>query len=360
MRTSALAIAAEMKDSGASCLTLPTNFPTLNKILGGGLMPGRMYLLMARTEVGKTTLSLNLAAAQMQQATPVAPTLDTTDAAMSVPKVNLSGIAIAESEKPMSANAPTEIWNPQVSARTTLAGTAAISAASPVVPDPKAGIAIASLEMTRSEVLTRTLSILSRKSPEEVEQELRLNGPDPLTTQHFSALSRLHIWDEPGVGWDELGLWIDEVNSTAQEPVKLMVLDHLQLLGGYHRSRIEKVKDAAKDAKIFAKQKDVALVVIHQTHRMAGEGRPDHGDVPVTLESGEYGGEQDADVALGMFRPERNPDLTPNKAAEYRDKAYLQVLKNRFGKSLKEGIVLRWVKPSMAFEEVPLDMGGLA
>lgn len=312
MRTSALAIAAEMKEPGNTCTSLPTNFPTLNKLLGGGLVPGRMYLLMARTEVGKTTLSLNIAAAQMQQAMPAALTLDMTDAVTNVPKANPPGIAIA------------------------------------------------SLEMTRSEVLTRTLSILSRKSPEEVEQELRLNGPDPLTTQHFSALSRLHIWDEPGVGWDELGLWVDEVNSTAPEPIKLMVLDHLQLLGGYHRSRVEKVKDAAKDAKIFAKQKDLALVVIHQTHRMAGEGRPDHGDVPVTLESGEYGGEQDADVALGMFRPERNPDLTPNKIAEYRDKAYLQVLKNRFGKSLREGIVLRWVKPSMAFEEVPLDMGGLA
>src|SRR3546814_18330677 len=87
-----------------------------------------------------------------------------------------------------------------------------------------------------------------------------------------------------------------------------------------------------------------AIYVLQQTGRSDGNGGRNDGHLPLTMTSGLYGGEADADWVFGMYRPERAPKYRKSRyqfddpndwyqmledREQVRGITILQVLKNR-------------------------------
>ena len=223
--------------------------------------------------------------------------------------------------------------------KTALAGQMAVNALTAGHP-----ALFASLEQTRQEIVLRLLSSSTGLSMERVEQEL-LTDYEKYTKQ----LDGLFVTDPSKPSWDDLYKWVDTVKP---KNTPIFVLDHLKLMKrGFAKGEAERVAMLAEDAKAFAKNAGCALLLIHQVARSEGD-KKNHGHLPLTLESAMYGGEQDVDVMLGMYRPARDPQMDLVEKKNREREVYLQVLKNRHGPSHPDGIPIEWDLPSMRFREV--------
>jgi replicative DNA helicase len=215
-------------------------------------------------------------------------------------------------------------------------------------------VAFLSAEMTVEECTIRLLSIELGEGIDDTEKLLM--GDDLLgaTAPLLQKLSVFNIEDWNRPTWDQLGEWVRSIGA-----VDLVVVDHLKLMAryGYPKGEAERIAQLAEDAKAFAKEVNAALFVVHQVGRSTGvkteEGHEkNHGHLPLTQEDGMYGGEQDADYILGVYRECLNPNLSANAAKVLEDKIVIQLVKNRHGKRLQEGVVSRWHLPSLRIKEV--------
>lgn len=208
---------------------------------------------------------------------------------------------------------------------------------------------IVTLEMSAEEVALRALSILNGWSLDKTEEVVK--SPDPaLLAESLTKFHSLSIADQPRPSWDQIGEWVESLENRP----RLVLLDHLKLMAryGYPRGEVERVQQLAEDAKKFAKDADVALLVLHQVGRQSEQGgQRNHGDEALTMESGFYGGEQDADVIFGMYREDRNPELDAVEREAVRGQVTLQLIKNRYGPDKPDGWKLKWQHPTFRIVE---------
>ena len=202
-------------------------------------------------------------------------------------------------------------------------------------------VGFSSLEMSKEEVAIRCASALFKDSIEDAEQ--RFIGSD----LGLMGLKHLSIDDTPKPDFLEMAKWVNEVQELYGQKMDLVVIDHLKLLRRYSKSfsEAERVARLSEDAKSFAKQAGVAVLCVHQVGRNEGD-KKNHGDIPLSLESMMYGGEQDADYALGVYRPALNPSLSATDRQLVDREVCLQLLKNRHGPQRLDPIPLVWQKPS--------------
>lgn len=152
---------------------------------------------------------------------------------------------------------------------------------------------------------------------------------------------------------DELGYVLEDIaDQTGVAPVRVFV-DHLTLMAGAEDG-YQGVIRASSGLHSLAIRANVGLYAIQQTGRNDGQGGRNDGHLPVTISSGLYGGEADADWVLGMYRPERDPRFKksrfqfsePNDYYQMMDDlekvrglTLIQVVKNRpFGDLHEDGI----------------------
>jgi replicative DNA helicase len=221
------------------------------------------------------------------------------------------------------------------------------------------GAAYASLEMSREEVTIRALSAHKHLPVEDIEATLaKADLPEILALQQ--ELPLFGVDDSGRPDWNTLKAYVTQQSEAFGQPVRLLVVDHLRLMARYGggRGEMERVQRLAEDAKTFAKEADVVLVVLHQVGRSVegSQGRKNHGDTRLTMEDGMFGAEADADVVLGVYRPERNPDLTEPQRQAVNGVMVCQLLKNRHGNSCIPGIVLNWKRPSMYIEQSGMEV----
>ena len=164
---------------------------------------------------------------------------------------------------------------------------------------------------------------------------------------------------------DDLSVVLDDVADSGVERPTRVFIDHLGLMGG--ANGYEGYTQLTANLHAWAMREDVALYVLQQTGRGSGDGQRNDGHIPVTLSSGVYTGEQDADWVYGLYRPDRHPKFKrqrwdyDNAAAylkvqseldEVRGITVMQVLKNRpFSDVLDEGIKLRYNHHTRKLEE---------
>lgn len=259
---------------------VPTGIPSIDKLLDGGLRKKSLNMVIARQEVGKSAVALQMA----------------------------------------------------VSAVT--AGHSCL---------------FVSLEMDEDECVTRALSSYMDLPVHIVEDMLRTTTPPSALLEANSALRNLTVYDSTKPDWNDL----KKLRDGMRQPADLVVLDTLRAMKryGYPKGEVERVQTLAEDAKVFAKQEEVALVALHHVGRGGAEDA-NHGHKPVTAEDSIYAGEFESDRMFGLFRPERDPALTPTQRLALKGLTYLQIVKNRQGESCYEGVPLMWKRPSMRFEEV--------
>lgn len=234
-------------------------------------------------------------------------------------------------------------------------------AASPDVPT-----VIFNMEMTpRRQIEWLMAMTFDLNTPAKmIEEVLRWGDDDPNYADIVSSLRAMKT-RYPNLNFvsptrptiSDLAMLVDRVEDETGTRPQRVFIDHVTLMKD--ASDYNGVTQTCGGLHSWALADDLAVIAIQQTGRSGGAemGRND-GHLPVTLSSGIFGGESDADWIYGMYRPERDPKfhklhgyaLEPAKRESLafeqdavRGITKLQLIKNRpYGETRDEGIELRY------------------
>lgn len=209
-------------------------------------------------------------------------------------------------------------------------------------------VLFSSQEMRAEEVTNRLLAIAYDLPVNELESWLQQGKVgQPLLNQYREDFAKFAIYDSKEPTFEDLRKEIATFQEMTGAKPDVLVQDYMTLMSsqGLFGAMPERVGRVARNFEILAKTEQVAVITLVQVGR-ANEGDPtkrNHGHIPLTMESGMYGGEQAFDVMFGMYRPELDPELhdpsldgdawyeAQAKLERWRGKAVLQTVKNRFG-----------------------------
>ena len=165
-----------------------------------------------------------------------------------------------------------------------------------------------SLEMSETEIMMRLLSMDSKINSRRLGSRDMTDGDiDKLFRSYekwMNAQGDLAVADK---GISTIG----EIRGTAaqvhsKQPLDMVVIDYLQLIGGDEESREREVANATRQLKLLAKDLGVPVIAASQLSRQA-EARPNKRPQLSDLrESGAI--EQDADIVMLLHRQESKDD----------------------------------------------------
>lgn len=197
-----------------------------------------------------------------------------------------------------------------------------------------------SLEMHGRYILQRLAGAHTDTPTSQIEATLK-RGHLSSSVQHtIDDFPLLRIEDDPEIGFGDMSDRLQEYTDEVGQRPRLIVIDYLELIRSFETG-VEHVDSLARSAKRFAREEDVALVVLHQIKRRdvkvpyIERGRektrtvPNVGQAPLTAQDSRFGGNVQADYVLGMYRPSLDPDLTAADAAFIEHDLRLQLLKTR-------------------------------
>ena len=235
---------------------IPTGYSLFDDRTNGGMAPGQLCFLLARTGVGKTWWLINVAAN-----TPDVPTV------------------------------------------------------------------FFSLEMHGRYIMERIASVHTDIGTREIETQLRAGErclPLERTVRDFPLLM---IEDEPDIGLEDMAVTLETYRETTGVPARLVLIDYLELIRAYTDSQMAKVQELSRALKVFSREHDVAVIVLHQVKR----GDHNSGDRPLDLTDGKFGSEESADYVVGLYKPSLNPSISQEMRDSLESDIRLQFLKTRTG-----------------------------
>lgn len=157
---------------------------------------------------------------------------------------------------------------------------------------------------------------------------------DRFPNLHFVTPSR------PGVA--DLGILLEDIEADTGVRPQRVFIDHLGLLRG--ADDYSSYSRLTGELHSFAMQERVALYCVQQVKRTSGDGQND-GHKPVTLSSGVYAGEADADWIFGLYRPEKDPKYHTAEPYDKYSTEYEKWFKNRVAyNNIKGQVVLQVIK----------------
>lgn len=219
-----------------------------------------------------------------------------------------------------------------------------------------------------------TMSVNLGVSYTLLRELIQVGDEDPRYAEVMAKLDKAKVDNAPAVWFveprgptvDDLARTVDQITvDTGIRPVRVLV-DHLSLMHGARD--YEGVSRMGAELHQWCQDDDLALIVAQQTGRSGNEaGEKNNGHLPITLNSGLYAGEADADWIWGAWRPEKNPRFRKQQAdfknaddyhqsrAEYtrlRGLTRFAVIKNRpYGTVIEDGIDLWWDTDSRRLKE---------
>jgi len=192
-----------------------------------------------------------------------------------------------------------------------------------------------SLEMSWRQVVSRLTAITTGLPTWELENELK-HGRSP--GQLFDTISKFPLLlgnDRSELSIKEISAAIDDGGRKLQTPIRLVVIDFLELIGGAGMlGKSEQVDKAAQKVRALAKDHDCSVIVLHQVKMSDGSG----GSEPLGLDSGKYGGFQPMDAVIGAYAPRLDRKLAQIERGRVQGDLYLQLIKSRNGKAHPEGV----------------------
>lgn len=234
---------------------------------------------------------------------------------------------------------------------------------------------VVNMEMTARRQIEWLLSMTyDLETPaRDIEGVLGAGDEDPRYGEVVTALDNLggryphlHFVTPTRPSVSDLEFVLDDItDQTGVRPVRIFI-DHLNLMaGGEDYSGTVK---ATSGLHSMAMREDAAIYVLQQTGRGDGSGGRNDGHLPLSMASGLYGGEADADWVYGMYRPDRAPKFKKSRyqfddptdyyqmlddRKEVEGITILQVLKDRpFGDILEDGVTLRFDHHNRRLEEL--------
>lgn len=231
---------------------------------------------------------------------------------------------------------------------------------------PEVPTLVVNMEMTaRRQIewllsMTFDLQVRSR----DIEEVLRWGADDPRYGEVVQALDmlgdrypNLHFVTPTRPTVNDLRYVLDDVeDATGVRPVRIFI-DHLNLMGG--AEDYSGTVRTASSLHSWALRDGLAVYALQQVARGSNsDGGRNDGHIPLTLSSGAFGGEADADWVFGMYRPDRHPKFKKSRYQFESPEDYyqmlsdleqvkgitvVQVLKNRpFSDLLEDGLELRF------------------
>jgi replicative DNA helicase len=185
--------------------------------------------------------------------------------------------------------------------------------------------AIFSVEMSRLQIAQRFLTTESGVDSTRV-REGRLNEVDlRKLSGAVETLSRspIYIDDTPGISISDLRAKARRLH--AEQPIDLIVVDYLQLVGGsVPENRVQEISEVSRSLKGLARELNVPVLALSQLSR-AVESRSPH--IPMLSDLRDSGSiEQDSDVVIFIYREDYY-----DRESERRGLADLYIAKHRNG-----------------------------
>lgn len=185
-----------------------------------------------------------------------------------------------------------------------------------------------SLEMSAARVLHRILKLASQK--QITEQEIRRASSLGLLERIIANIpeeyfSNFYIYDKGAIPASELDVVLAETEEYAQKKIQAVFIDYFELVKVYSKDSLDQAIKASKIIADFAKRNKVLTVILHQCKRAAENAE-------IMLNHIKYAGEEDADLVLGIWRP--NYDIESTSQVEEL-LIEMKVLKNRDGRETK-------------------------
>ena len=213
-----------------------------------------------------------------------------------------------------------------IAARPAMGKTAfVLSLAKNVVVTQKKPIVMFSLEMSKTELVNRLLSMDSKVNSQKFKTGQLSEGDWESLVE-----SGGNIGNSPLI-LDDSSTTIGEIRSKCRKlklerDIQLVIIDYLQLMNGNGKtdSRQQEISEISRALKLMAKELGIPVIALSQLSRQV-EARPDHRPMLSDLrESGAI--EQDADTVLFIYR-----DEVYNKDTEDKNKAEIIIAKQRSG-----------------------------
>lgn len=205
-----------------------------------------------------------------------------------------------------------------------------------------------SLEMPLAQVFERMVQITANVSGRSVEEFAKLQVKDPGAAAHSSfdramrEFGSVYFVDRDFLKHEDLLPYIDAAAERAGQQVRLVCIDYMGRMRGQRgQNAYEAMSEIAQQLKHIAKERNLAVLSLHQTNRAGTDG-----STPITLDMMRDSGvaEEAADFILGMWRPEM-----PQAHGKEFEPVEIAILKARRGAQARVEVLFR--KPTLRIGE---------
>lgn len=161
-----------------------------------------------------------------------------------------------------------------------------------------------------------------------------------MASRVFGAYGEVYFVDRDGLSLEDIYSVHGEATAMTGKRIALIALDYMGRMEGGFGPAYEQTSRLAKGLKKLAKDKDVAVLSLHQVSRAGGDG-----SLPISLEMGRDSGviEEAADAIIAMWRPDKG-----SKIKDPEERVIVALLKNRRGRETQTELVFR--KASLRME----------
>jgi hypothetical protein len=226
--------------------------------------------------------------------------------------------------------------------------------------------------------VSKIASALTGEPHVELDDAWVLDRPriDKLSPKYLLAATNLTMTKGHRPSLDELTEWLKMEGQRMGGDIRVVFLDYLSLLerAAFSGKDATRIPQLCENLQVWTNQHELVTIVLHQVGRMDDNvTKRYHGSTPITPEQLMYGGEQQADIILGTYRPALDPigmmaqeeataqgialadwQFKRDRALAYGQDTMLQLIKNRPGVALEpQGIRLRSVGLSQKMEVIP-------
>ena len=198
---------------------------------------------------------------------------------------------------------------------------------------------------------------------------------DALSPKYLAAATNLSLTIGHRPSLDGLTEWLDLEALRMGKEIRVVFIDYLSLVerAAYSGKDATRIPQLCEELQVWTNKHALVTIALHQVGRTDDSSlKRYHGSTPITPEQLMYGGEQQADIILGTYRPALDPvgQMSQEEATsqgialldwqEKRDRVQalhdvtmLQLIKNRPGVHLDaQGIKLRSLGFSQKMEVV--------
>ena len=196
---------------------------------------------------------------------------------------------------------------------------------------PELAIIFFSLEMDSEDILERLAMISCSVSRSQIEEAFETKNSlfEDVYVDLTDKFRNLRVVDEGSLTVKDMDAITKEMSlKEFDNPVKLLVIDHLDYINIPYLSGVERIDTIVREVKAMAKKNKLAIILLHQV----GRGAIDRdAGAPVPMTAGKWSGnvENTSSFVWTINRPELSEKLSEIEREKYHNLLELRIKKSR-------------------------------